>query len=94
MIKPGLLLLRLFKLRKRRLTTTANLLPSEVAAHECIEHFTLPGTDRSNPPGILTALLFRLVTSPGHIGGRRGPVRLWRAKAIVFRRIRGTDVQG
>jgi SAM-dependent methyltransferase len=35
--------------------TTANLLPSEVAAHECIEHFTLPGTDRSNPPGILTA---------------------------------------
>src|SRR5262245_8272468 len=40
---------------KECVKATANLLPTEVAAHECIEHFTLPGTARSNPPGNLSA---------------------------------------
>jgi hypothetical protein len=51
---------------------TANLLPTEVAAHECIEHFTLPGTARSNPPGNLSAHSVRVTPVRGH---RRGLVR-------------------
>jgi hypothetical protein len=45
---------------------TANLLPTEVAAHECIEHFTLPGTARSNPPGNVSAHSVRVTPVRGH----------------------------